>query len=125
MKNFISLSFITFFSIVTTVFIPQLANAQATSEANPSKCIREPQPYIAPETLASMAYQGYLEKQGIPGYGVFESEFGSGNINAQKVVQAAVAGCLLSDQYGVATHKNYIQEVQEQLEFMIQGNSGR
>ncbi len=122
MKAYQFLSFVSLLSIVLTVLLSPLANSQSSSEVNPSSCIREPQSYLEPEKLAILAYQGYLEKQGIPGYIAFNTEFATGKITGQTVVQAAVAGCLLTNQ---AVHENYIQEVQQQLQLLFQEDLGR
>jgi hypothetical protein len=106
-------------SSLLTVMLPSTVYSQSSPVTNQPGCIRDPQTYIAPENLATMAYQGYLEKQGIPGYETFTVEFESGQITSEKVVQAAVDGCLLSNKYGVPSHSNYIQDVQEQIQLLI------
>ncbi len=102
----------------TIVFIPMTVKAQL-SLTTPS-CVREPEAYIAPGTLASMAYRGAFQKEGIPGYQVLETEYEAGKITAQKIVEAAVKGCFLSNKYGVAGYDNYVSEVKNQIELMIQ-----
>ena len=61
-----------------------------------------------------------LTLKGIPGYDVLETEFEAGKITAEKIVQAAVTGCVLSNQYGVAEHDNYVNEVKNQIQLMIE-----
>lgn len=63
-----------------------------------------------------------FEKEGIPGYNVFETEFSAGNITAEKIVQAAVTGCILSNKYGVPGHDDYINEVKTQIQLMIRAD---
>lgn len=102
----------------------QTAMAQnQTTVVQEASCIAEPQAYIAPETLAMMAYRGYLEKEGISGYQIFTQQFKTGKITGQKIVDAAVKGCLLSNKYGVAVHDNYAQDVQQQVQRLIQEHS--
>ncbi len=121
MKAYRFLSFVSLLSTVMVVFLPTLANPQSNSGVNPPSCIREPESYIEPEKLAILTYQGYLKKQGIPGYIAFNTAFASGKITGQKVVQAAIADCLLSNQ---AAQENYIQEVQQQLQLLFQEDLG-
>ena len=102
----------------TVTFFPMAVKAQSISEY-PSDCVREPEAYIPPETLAMMAYRGTFKPEGIPGYDTLETEFGAGKITAEKIVQAAVTGCFLSNTYGVAEHDNYISEVKDQIQDMI------
>ncbi len=115
--HFFSLAMIT--SLNIAVF-PTLA--QTDSQAS---CIQEPQAYISPELLAMMAYRESFKKENIPGYGVLETEFSAGNITGKDIVQAAIKACVLSDQYGVATHENYVQDVSDQLQSMIQADKAR
>lgn len=115
--NFVALLSIT----VVTVLFPALVNSQSNSEINSSNCIREPQPYLEPEKLAILAYQGYLKEQGIPGYIAFDTGFASGKITGEKIVKAAIAGCLLSDQ---SDNEDYIQDVQQQLQLLFQEDLG-
>ncbi len=104
----------------TAAFFPNLVEAQ-TSQTN-SVCVFEARPYIPPETLATMAYRGAFKKEGIPGYAVLETEFSAGNITAEKIVQAAVTGCILSNKYGVAGHDDYVNEVKTQLRLLIRAD---
>ncbi len=43
-------------------FTTQKSVAQETTVVSEAGCVREPQAYMEPETLATMAYRGYLEK---------------------------------------------------------------
>lgn len=104
-------------------FVPQQIQAQISPDANPPSCVGEVPAYISPANLATMAYQGYLEKQGIPGYQVLVTQYGFGKITAAQIVEAAIKGCLLSNKYGVATHKNYVEDLAMQVQILIQENS--
>jgi hypothetical protein len=104
------------------ILSPKTGYAQSTPAANPSSCVGEVPAYISPANLAMMAYQGYLEKQGIPGYEVFETQYEFGKITAAQIVEAAVKGCLLSNKYGVATHQNYVQDLAMQVQILVQEN---
>ena len=110
-------------AIITSLEIfPLNTNAQTNSQAG---CVQEPQSYISPELLATMAYRESFKKEGIPGYGVLETEFSAGNVTAKDIVQAAVKACVLSNKYGVATHENYVEDVKNQLQLMIQADDSR
>jgi hypothetical protein len=80
----------TLVTLITTVVIlvcpGNLKTAYAQSEpvVGQTGCVGEPQAYIPPENLVSMAYQGYLEKQGIPGYGQLEANFAEGSNYSRK-----------------------------------------
>ena len=123
MKAYHFLNFVALLSTtVVTVLFSTSVNSQSKSGVDPSNCIREPQLYLEPEKLAILAYQGYLKKQGIPGYIAFNTGFASGEITGEKVVIAAIIGCLLSEQ---SAHENYIQDVQQQLQLLFQEDLGR
>ncbi|ACB50606.1 unknown [Crocosphaera subtropica ATCC 51142] len=110
-------------AIITSLGIfPLNVNAQTNSQAN---CVQEPQSYISPELLATMAYRESFKKEGIPGYGVLETEFSAGNITAKDIVQAAIKACVLSNEYGIASHENYVDDVKSQLQSMIQADNSR
>jgi hypothetical protein len=108
-------------NISTVLFLPS-AEAQSTPAASSSECIGEVPAYIAPANLAMMAYQGYLEKQGIPGYQVFAEQWNFGQIKATQIVEAAVKGCLMSNKYGIATHENYINDLTQLVDSLVEEN---
>lgn len=122
MKTTYLLTLITLLLNVPTVLLSQTVGAQSTPAANPSGCVGEAQAYIAPANLAMMAYQGYLEKQGIPGYQVFAEQWSFGKITAAQIAEAAVKGCLLSNKYGIATHENYLDDLAQVVQMLIQEN---
>jgi len=122
MKTTYLLTLITLLLNVSTVLFSQTAVARSTPAANPSDCVGEAQAYIAPANLAMMAYHGYLEKQGIPGYQVFAEQWSFGRITAAQIVEAAVKGCLLSNKYGIATHKNYLDDLTQLVDSLVQEN---
>jgi hypothetical protein len=53
---------------------------------------------LSPFNLAFLAYQGYLEDQGIPSDGDLRNAITSGTITAQDIMQAAVKANRLSEQ---------------------------
>jgi hypothetical protein len=109
-------------ALITVNPISLTAQAQPTSNSPSSNCVGEVPPYLAPANLAMMAYHGYLEKQGIPGYQVLEEQYGFGKLTAQQIVKAAISGCLLSDKYGVASDPDYAEDLAMQVQILIQEN---
>lgn len=116
-----SLTLITLLAATTTMFVPFSARGQNVSVVESQNCIQEPQAYIPAGTLAMLAYRGNFEKEGIPGYNVFTTQYKSGQVTAAEIVQAAVSGCVLSNKYGMAEQKNYISDVDEEVQLFLQG----
>lgn len=106
-----------FMATATITFLPMTVKAQSSMDT--PNCVREPEAYIPAGTLAMMAYRGAFKKEGIPSYNVLETEFVARKITAQKIVEAAVKGCFLSNKYGVAGHDNYVNEVKNQIQLII------
>ena len=107
--------------LLSTLVFPAVAAAQAQMpEPDPTMCkVMRPQEYIPAGLLASMAYRGAFEKEGIPGYILFVNAFNSGKINAEKIVAAAVKGCVLNNASGMAGFSGYINMVDGQVRTMI------
>ena len=97
--------------------LPVTVSAQSTGDN--VDCVRTPEAYIPAGTLAMMAYRGALEKEGIPGSQKLQLEFRTGKITAEKIVQAAVMGCILSNKYGLADHENYVSDVKKELQALM------
>ncbi len=53
------------------------------------------------------------------GYILFVNAFNSGKINAEKIVAAAVKGCVLNNETGMAGFSGYINMVDGQVRTMI------
>ena len=53
---------------------------------------------VSPSALVSLAYDGYLKDQGIPGFGAFRSEYKLGRFDAEKLVKAGVKDNRISSQ---------------------------
>ncbi len=117
--QFLSLAVIV---VISLLGISQSVKAQQTTVVDQAGCVREPEAYIPSGTLVALAYRGMFKEQGIPGYDVFTTGFKSGQITAQKIVQAAVSACVLSNKYGMATQENYISDVQQQVQLFIQNS---
>jgi hypothetical protein len=75
---------------------PTIARAQITALADSPKNSMAGQ--LSPFNLAFLAYQGYLEGQGIPSDGSLRDAIAYGTITAQDIMQAAVKANRLSEQ---------------------------
>ncbi len=74
------------------------------------------QPSIGAFNLVYLAYQGYLESEGIPRAGLLLTEAIAGNVTAQQLVQAAIkAGHLSADS---VTNTLYLADVQYELDHL-------
>ncbi len=103
--------------------LPVILNPQAaSSQSSQSNCVRTPEAYIPPQTLAMIAYRGAFKEEGIPSYNVLVTEYKAGNITAEKIVDAAVMGCVLSNKYGVADHDNYVEDLKGAIQDLLQGD---
>ncbi|MBV6622610.1 MAG: hypothetical protein KI793_06605 [Rivularia sp. (in: Bacteria)] len=68
---------------------------------------------VSPFALVNLAYDGYLEDQGIPGFGAFRSEYKLGRIDAAKLIQAGAKDNRISSQD--LNDKSYLNAVKSQL----------
>jgi len=98
----------------TIVTLPTVAKAD-WSPTSTSGCVREPQDYIAPVTLGQMAYQGMFSAQGIPSAQGFMTAYSEGKITPQSVIQAAVKGCILTNQYKLDQNEGYLNDLNQEL----------
>lgn len=119
MKSYRFWSFVSLLSLGTTLIVSDLAHSQTSPEVNAPQCVRLPRSYIEPERLAELTYHGFLKAQGIPGYNGFYSKFATGQLTGEKVIKAAIAGCLLNSK---ANNEPYIYAVQQQLQLLFQEN---
>lgn len=72
---------------------------------------------ITPSDLVIMARRGQLKTQGIPGAMQLTSEYVLGRINAEKIVQAAIAESLLSTD--AVNDLSYLNAVASQLQIRL------
>lgn len=68
---------------------------------------------LGSQSLASLAYQGHFQAQGIPGYGALLNAHDAGRVTAKTVVQAAVNAGKLSP--NALTDQNYLYQVEVAL----------
>jgi hypothetical protein len=80
--------------LISTAILPVAAYAQTTVAAptslNPSVTNQVKANQVNPFNLAYLAYQGYLEDQGIPSAGALIDAIAVGTVTAQDLMQAAV-----------------------------------
>jgi len=88
-----------------TAFAP-LAKAETTSTGS-----------LTPFKLTTLAYQGNLTNNGIPGYGSLEDGLRSGSIVAEDVIQAAVDAGRLSET--VLDNSEFTTAVDFQLQNLV------
>lgn len=85
-------------SVATSPAVAQTPTNEAASislNSSMAKQLSANQPN--PFSLAYLAYQGYLEKQGIPSNGALSEAIASGTVTAQDLIQAAVKANRLSE----------------------------
>lgn len=88
-------------TLITTLLLsgtiwPTVAHAQTIALADSPNTSMADQ--LSPFNLAFLAYQGYLEGQGIPSDNDLRNAIASGTITAQDIMQAAVKANRLSEQ---------------------------
>ena len=78
---------------------------------------------VTPYNLVFQGYQGRLKSEDIPGYATFRQQVFLGKIDAQTLVQGAIAqGKLDAD---LASDSNYINQVKSYLSLLRANGSGR
>ncbi len=96
------------------------ASAQSAAPKPSTQCVRTPE-MIGPVTLVQIAYQGALEKQGIPSAQGLLSAYSQGSITLPQIVNAAVKACILSAKYNFATNEGYLGDMKLELDGMLGG----
>lgn len=86
-------------------------------------CSSEPAPYLEPEQLISLAYAGRLSQQGIPAGETLLDEYEAGNITPVRIVEAAVAACILSNAQTLTTSSSYLNQLNSQLQSLTTLNN--
>ncbi|WP_414568255.1 hypothetical protein [Nostoc sp. CCY 9925] len=100
--------------IASITFIPGIAGAQTVNN-NGS--------YLKPFNIVFLAYQGYLEGQGIPSMGTLLYEYQIGKVTAKDVVEAGVKANKLPAE--VINDEYYLSAVELQLSSLGNGNKLR
>lgn len=86
------------------------------TKAQSSECTLEPDSHVSPNTLASLAYQGKLEPEGIPAAGELTRQVKDKQISGSDIVNAAIEACLLSSDYDLHDNEAFVSEVEKALE---------
>ena len=89
------------------------AQEEADSEARVEQAQEYTEKRMPAFALVSAAYRGRYEDWDIPGYTTLETEYGTGNITAQDVVNAGVEAGELSPQ--AAEDDEYVSNVDGEL----------
>jgi hypothetical protein len=110
MRRFISVLITTL--LISAPLLPVAAQSQTTVLTTNSKNSVANQP--SPFDLAYLAYQGYLEDQGIPSSSALLNAISSKTITATDVMQAAVKANRLSEQ--MLSDQGYRYSLDEQLQ---------
>lgn len=88
--------------LFSAAILPAAGYAQTTGETqtsfNPHVTNSTSVNQVSPFNLAFLAYQGYLEEQGIPSNGTLLDAIATGKITAQNLMQAAVKANRLPEQ---------------------------
>ena len=101
-----TLSALAFSSLVTPAFASEIAAAKGKTASN----INE----ITPFNLVSGSYQGRFEAQGIPSYHSFLQAIRTDKIEAEDLVQSAIAAGRLSED--TLTDSSYLNSVDDLLD---------
>lgn len=99
-------------ALVTTIALS--SQATPVSYNPPNTATQTSARQITPSDLATAAQRGQLKTQGIPGGSQLVSEYVLGRINAEAVIQSAIAANLLPT--SAANDSSYIHAVESQLE---------
>jgi len=93
-------------ALSTTAFAP-LAKAQSVEKFSPS-----------PFNVASLAYQGQLRNEGIPGYAALEAGLRSGSITSDTVIEAAIQVGQLPE--NIREDNTFVTAVEHQLDNLVE-----
>jgi hypothetical protein len=104
--------------LFSAAILPAAAYAQSTGETqtslNPHVTNSTSANQVSPFNLAFLAYQGYLEDQGIPSNGTLLDAIATGKVTAQNLMQAAVKANRLPEQ--TLTDRSYRSALEGQLD---------
>lgn len=92
------------------------SNSQMSPDSNNSSSNSN---FTEPFSLVSLAYRGQFKEQGIPGYNAFITKYATGQVTAEKLVEAAIKADRLSSQ--AMNDESYINAVELQLRNLRQG----
>ncbi len=103
--------------LFSAAILPAAVSAQTTGAAqtslNPQVTNQLSATQVSPFNLAYLAYQGYLEDQGIPSNGALIDAIATGTVTAQDLMQAAVKANRLPEQ--TLTARGYRSALETEL----------
>ncbi|MGF1992417.1 MAG: hypothetical protein RMY62_031740 [Nostoc sp. ZfuVER08] len=102
--------------IASITFMPAIAGAQTVKNNNNGS-------YLQPFNIVFLAYQGYLEGQGIPSMGTLLYQYQIGKVTAKDVVEAGIKAKKLPAE--VINDEYYLSAVELQLSSLGNGNKLR
>jgi hypothetical protein len=102
--------------IASITFMPAIAGAQTVKNNHNGS-------YLQPFNIVFLAYQGYLEGQGIPSMGTLLYQYQIGKVTAKDVVEAAIKAKKLPAE--VINDEYYLSAVELQLSSLGNGNKLR
>lgn len=109
MKRSISILLTTL--LFSAAILPAAAYAQTSFNPHTTNSTSANQ--VSPFNLAYLAYQGYLEDQGIPSNGALSDAIATGKVTAQDLMQAAVKANRLPEQ--TLTNRGYRSALEAEL----------
>jgi hypothetical protein len=97
--------------LVTAVAIPAMAEPTAVNPyvAGGNEAAQQ----LSPSELVALANRGYLEKEGIPGYGVLSNQLQLGKVTARDIVEAGIKANRLAA--NTIENQGYINAVESQI----------
>ncbi|EAZ92405.1 hypothetical protein [Crocosphaera chwakensis] len=116
-----SASWLSLIVVATLTVFPSNSNVNAQNKQSDwqEDCLMDTEDYVEPNMLAMMAYRGAFEEEGIPGYVKFKTEFRSGDITGEQIVNAAIQNCMLSRRYTLERNSAYVEDVENQVQYFL------
>lgn len=114
-----SASWLSLIVVGTLTVFPSNVNAQNAQSDWQEDCLMDAEDYVEPNMLAMMAYRGAFAEEGIPGYVKFQSEFSSGDVTGEEIVNAAIENCMLSRRYTLERNSAYVEDVESQVQYLL------
>jgi len=107
--------------LILVAIAPKAQSETINPESDSTKAVSSPSimQRITPFQLVSLAYQGNLNSDGIPGYGGLITAYQSGRITAKDIVQIAVNNNRLTQD--VLSDRGYLNAVEVELRSLSKG----
>ncbi len=114
-----SASWLSLIVVATLTVFPLSVSAQNKQSDWQEDCLIDAEDYVEPNMLAMMAYRGAFAEEGIPGYVKFKTEFRSGGVTGEQIVNAAIENCMLSRRYTLERNSAYVEDVENQVQYLL------